>query len=127
MDDFLKFKFENLFDICEFDIDNYPLYLNSDGCTLIVKDKSEKPRDPTEEEISLYCKPRNSVNKKTLGNSASNSTIESSGSSDTDAVTAKKFNSKIKSMPKDKGLVITVKKNNVEGNLIEQKNVIQEE
>lgn len=123
LDDLQKYKFENVYEIGEFDIDNYPLYLNTDGCTLIVRNKEDKLREPTETEIQYYCRPRLSHNKKQLKQSASNSTLESSGSEK--EIDRNKFN-KYRSMPKDKGLVITVKKNTDIG-LIEQKNVIHEE
>lgn len=125
MDDLLKYKFETIYEIGEYEIDNYPLFLNTDGCTLIVKDKSDKPRDANETELQLYCRPRGNNTKKSLMSSASNSTLNSSGSSDNDANS--KITKKIKPSTKDKGLVITVKKNFEGGNFIDEKNIIQEE
>lgn len=103
MDDLLKFKFETLSNISEFSIDNFPLFLNTEGCFIIVKDKSDKLKKPTEDDINYCYRPGQTHNKKTLGTSNSNSTIESSGSTS-------KFKKTDKySFNKDKGLVITVK------------------
>lgn len=103
MDDLLKFKFETLLNISEFSIDNFPLFLNTEGCFILVKDKSEKVKKPSDDDI-IYCfRPGQINSKKTLGTSNSSSTIESNGS------TSKFKKTDKNSFQKDKGLVITVK------------------
>lgn len=126
MDDLLKYKFESIYEIGEYEIDNFPLFLNTDGCTLIIKDKVDKSREPNEKEFLMYCRPRTNNTKKSIMSSASISTQNSSGSSDNDGIQI--ANRKVKaSQYKDKGLVITVKKNLDGGNFINQNSIIQEE
>ncbi len=102
-----KFKFENIYEIGDYSIDNYPLYLNSDGSVLIIKDKSKFIREPTIDESLFYCRPKRESNKKTLVNCNSNGSC-STNESDNPFNHSKKALTKKKE--KDNGIVITVKK-----------------
>ena len=71
LEDFEKFKvnlhlkkFENLFGLTENFIDNTPLFLNSDGNLLILKDETKMLREPNEEEIKQFCKPKGKYSLK---------------------------------------------------------------
>ena len=133
LDDLLKTKFQNLYEISNYEIDNYPLYLNTDACTLIIKDKGVLARDPTPDEVELFCRPRvkTSLNKKSNTTSSSNSNNESTDLSDKEKEEVNKKKVTVKNVYKnslnhykDKGLKITVKKN-IEESLLSH-NVIEE-
>lgn len=130
MDDFKRFKFENIYEIGELNIDNYPLYLNQDGLIVLVKDKSKLFREPTSEEIQLYCRPRKESFKKmqTSNSNGSCSTNESENKANKSIgnnVGSKRIFSN--NFKKDKGLTITVKKTNSDQILSnEQEKQIQE-
>ena len=103
-----KFKFENIYEIGDYSIDNYPLYLNSDGCVLIVKDKTKFVREPTSDEFLFYCRPKRESFKKTLANCNSNGSCSTNESDNQPFSYSKKASNYKKD--KDKGIVITVKK-----------------
>lgn len=107
MDDFKKFKFQNLLEVGDFMIDNYPLYLNSDGGVLVVKDQSEKIREPTPEEYQLYCRQRPAKDQKVISNSTELNDLKCDKTLTNGKTESKR---KFKSEFEDKGLVITIKK-----------------
>lgn len=104
MDDFRRYKFEKIEEIGDYNIDNFPLYLNSDGVVLIIKDKSEVIRDPTPEEAKFFCRPKRDSIKKGLTTCSSN---ESCSTNESEKLKKPKLSNSFK---KDKGIVITVKK-----------------
>jgi hypothetical protein len=70
-----------------------------------IKDDSKIPRDPTIEEMRLYCRPKlTSSGKKSISSSNSINSFTSSVSN------SSKLSSTKRVKPKEKGIVITVKK-----------------
>lgn len=107
MDDLARSKFESLLQLSEYKIENFPLFLNSDGFLLIVKDRSNLLREPSALERQFYCKPMNkNQGKISLSSLNSTSTIDSNGERNSrPKIRHDKYS-------KEKGIVITVKEVN---------------
>lgn len=107
VDDLVRSKFESLMQLSEFKIENFPLFLNSDGFLLVVKDRNETLREPNALEKQFYCKSlTKNQGKISLSSLNSASTV--------DSACERGSLSKVKQerYHKEKGIVITVKEVN---------------
>ena len=64
LDTMLKFKPYSLMEYLEMKINKYPLFLNSDGKMLIIKDKRIEAKEPSEDIKKYGFEPLNNENKK---------------------------------------------------------------
>lgn len=114
MDDFKKFKFEKVLNICDYNTDSYPLFLNSDGIVLLIKDSSDSLREPTIKEIEYCCRYKKKKESSSVKGLVSSNSTESCSTNESDIKnncnTAKIKNKTFTNTKKDKALVIKVKK-----------------